>query len=508
MDKNERNIQQIASWLLIPGPTLAVTFLNEALPWWSMLPASAILGLMAYGAKFANDRLRDFIISFCLVSHCILLTLAFQGHPWQLDTHMMFFAVLAIVSTIGSPAALLFATALIAVHHLSFSVLLPQLVYPSGSIVENLQRTTLHAGIIVLEAAVLLVSMLKKINADKALQREQELAKAKTKAAEVAEAKALESQQDANHVVEVFGQHLSQMSQGDLACPIEESFPGEYEKIKQSFNTLSDSISGSIGTAVDASMEFRQNAEELSGSVQSLATRTESQAAALTETTAALQELSSSVQDSATDAGKARDNARSARDSAVDNANVMKTAVSAMVEIEGSSSEISTIITVIEDISFQTNLLALNAGVEAARAGESGRGFAVVASEVGALAQRTASAANEVKQLIEKSARQVSEGSNLVNRAGEALRDIEAKVQETSTLIDNISSTSEHQAVALREMADALGSLDSSTQTNAAMVEEMAAMGLQMNNKAVSLGKTLNVYRVNPVAVSYERGAA
>ena len=51
---------------------------------------------------------------------------------------------------------LVFATLLILVHHVALTFLMPALVYPGGQLFDNILRSQLHGGIVMIEAAVLI----------------------------------------------------------------------------------------------------------------------------------------------------------------------------------------------------------------------------------------------------------------------------------------------------------------------------------------------------------------
>ncbi|MGV2101423.1 methyl-accepting chemotaxis protein [Rhizobium sp. 21-4511-3d] len=303
-------------------------------------------------------------------------------------------------------------------------------------------------------------------------------------------------------IVSIVGAGLSELSQGNLGHRINEDFPGEYAKLKQDFNAALASLEETVHTMNTSVVNIGSGTSEISNSASDLAKRTEQQAASLEETAAALNELTAQVNSSAENARTAADNVNLACEDAEKSGEVVQKAIASMHGIEQSSTEVSRIIGVIDEIAFQTNLLALNAGVEAARAGEAGKGFAVVAQEVRELAQRSASAAKEIKTLINTSAVQVKEGVDLVGRAGGTLHKIAEQVMGINGLIRQISASASEQAIGLKEINQAMNQMDQVTQQNAAMVEEATAASVTLNDEAQTLKALVLRFRVSGQANS------
>ncbi|HYM36583.1 MAG TPA: methyl-accepting chemotaxis protein, partial [Steroidobacteraceae bacterium] len=243
--------------------------------------------------------------------------------------------------------------------------------------------------------------------------------------------------------------------------------------------------------------------KELTAGHDHLGERTQQQAASIEETASSMEEMTATVKQNASNAQEADRLVAGAHKDAERSGVIVQRAVDAMNEINASSRKIADIIGVIDEIAFQTNLLALNAAVEAARAGEQGRGFAVVATEVRNLAQRSAGAAKEIKDLIKDSVQKVSDGAVLVNESGAALTGIMDSVKRASVVVAEIATASGEQSAGIEQVNTVIGQLDSSTQENAALVEEGSAASKAMQQQAERLVQQMSHFHVRDVGVAH-----
>lgn len=292
---------------------------------------------------------------------------------------------------------------------------------------------------------------------------------------------------------------------GDLDVNIDFNTKDEVGVLGNSFRKMVENINDAMSNINTASEQVATGARQVSDSSMALSQGTTEQASSIEELTASLEEISSQTKLNADNANQANNLARDTKSTALQGDGQMNEMLKAMEEINESSSNISKIIKVIDDIAFQTNILALNAAVEAARAGQHGKGFAVVAEEVRTLAARSANAAKETTDMIEGSIKKVEGGTKIAKGTADSLNEIVKEIEKVAVLVDDIATASNEQAVAIEQINQGVMQVSDVVQTNSATSEESAAASEELSSQAELLKDTVSKFKLKKAQKIYNR---
>ena len=290
---------------------------------------------------------------------------------------------------------------------------------------------------------------------------------------------------------------LAEIGKGNLDQAITADYKGDFVEVKDSLNNIISSLAKTMEEINDAAEQVNAGGRQVSDGSQALSQGSTEQASAIQQLTASIAEVAAQTKQNATNARQANQLAVEAKDHAEKGNNQMGQMLDSMVRINESSSNISKIIKVIDDIAFQTNILALNAAVEAARAGQHGKGFAVVAEEVRNLAARSANAAKETTDLIEGSVVKVQQGTKIANETASALKEIVEGIEKAADLVGKIADASNEQATGISQINKGIEQVSQVIQNNSATAEQSAAASEELSSQAEMLKEMVGRFRVN-----------
>jgi methyl-accepting chemotaxis protein len=340
--------------------------------------------------------------------------------------------------------------------------------------------------------------------------------------------------------------------EGDLTVSLEAEYNDELGALAQNFNKfvekirdvikdikrVSDELSNMTKQLSSTTMIFSDNAqsqassveevnattEELSAGMEFISDHTKVQHDNLALMVEKMNELSSLINNMGTKVTESHGLANSMSDNAKKGEVSITTMNTSMNMINESSSKVSNIIQIINDISDKINLLSLNAAIESARAGEAGRGFAVVADEISKLADETAGSIKEIDKLIKLNNSEIIKGLGISDETNRIIGSIIKGVDSVTSMMNSLTgfmenqldakdrmnavaeivrlktdeiknATSEH-LVSTEEIVRATSTINEMTQAIAAGAEEMASMTEEISGMADTLKNRVDFFKV------------
>lgn len=290
-------------------------------------------------------------------------------------------------------------------------------------------------------------------------------------------------------------QVLGAMAEYNLVVNNMDEYPGDYNKLSESVNSIKTIMSDLINQIQDAASDVHLGAGQLSTAADALAQSATSEAMYIDTLQVDIKSINDKINNSSVNCKTVGNELTSLNDQIKIGNQEINNLYDAVSEIETMSSDIQTIAATIDNIAFQTNILALNASVEAARAGEAGKGFAVVAEEVRNLATKCGTESGKTAELVGRCIDVVNKAKSHAEAAAGCMNGVAENAGEISGAFNEISDATSQQAQNTNGMLGEIGHITDVVQSNTATAEETAASTQELNTQAEKLMRLTSKFK-------------
>ena len=276
------------------------------------------------------------------------------------------------------------------------------------------------------------------------------------------------------------------IADGDLTVKLKKR--SEKDELMIALSNMIENLSRIVSNILTGASNIASSSSQMSLASQEMAQGTSEQSSSIEEVTSSIEQMSANIKQNTENAQETEKLAIQSSKKIIEANQSVEITVNAMNEINNK-------ITLIDDIAERIDILAINAAIEAARAGEHGKGFAVVAAEIRKLAENSQNAAKVISEVSQNSV-------DISKKSGELLSKVVPDIQNTTSLVQNITAASKEQSSGSSQIVDAINQLNSVISNNAASAEELSSSSEELDAQAINLRELMGFFKLSTNAAS------
>lgn len=290
---------------------------------------------------------------------------------------------------------------------------------------------------------------------------------------------------------------LGRMADYDLTSADMKHYPGKFDELASSINSIKAILNGMIMNIQNSSVNVDGGSKQLAEAAAMLSEGTMAQASSLQKLVTEVENVAESINRNSEKVTFVNESLGNLNGEIKDGDRKMQELLNVVNSVEEMSEDIKKIVNTIDGIAFQTNILALNASVEAARAGDSGKGFAVVAQEIGTLAAKSSDASKKTAELIEKCIKGIDSAKEYAVVTSDSLTGIVSDSSDIANAFDEMSKDNEIQAQNANNIRSEIENISQVVQSNTATAQQTAASTEVLSEQAAALQEMTGRFKVN-----------